>query len=723
VTPNPTEIPTPAPTGLPTIVPSSVPTPKPTFKADRVRWSTGKEGIYSPGETGFVTSSSLTFIPPQRCTPTEIVVKFKLDFNLTSGDKIAIGLAGFTSGECDNVEGQSITAELDEVENLLAITPGDLKLFPHNKFLGGYREGLMSTGYQDSRLTFVVRPGVKFVNGSEIVINVDQGNYLKANCGIDAGGNNNFTISVQGQQLGRWTDAYGIPQVASAITNAVINESTYISGGCPITDTKLRLEPPRPKHLSDLTLSFKPGMHLNPLDNVTVTLGGFTSGNATGLGGGKDIPMGGLKVTTVVSRFNRAKLEYTFKSGTVFNASWSEGEPEVNKPGYNNSRLKLMVNRGYTFLPGVEFEVLVHKSNGIKANCGTPGNYEGIKIAINVQPDPTYPRASKSGESIGFRQAPRGSIQTIGDGCRSFLGFCHGNGECDYCRNVCQCNKGFGHASDTFDRRAKPRDCSGRVCPSGPSFTNIVPKVVANSSGHAEANVARGGRVLAECSGVGTCDYLLGECQCPAGWAGSACERRQCPGGDLNPCSGHGACLNMKQLALARDALPLANSKGSGPAGHYYTSGGIEQSPASWDSFSLHGCLCDSSWPVGLGANETQEPEYFGPNCARRHCPTGDDPLTLGVNELDCAGVVAEGGRGVGLAGNACHVDCSNRGACDYEQGTCTCFEGFFGANCGTPYSAFTLQREVLRDYVGNDNVAEALAEIQKVNDNNGAFP
>jgi hypothetical protein len=408
-----------------------------------------------------VTSSSLTFVPPKRCTPTEIIIKFKLDFNLTSGDKVAVGLAGFTSGECDNTEGRSITAEFDEVEALLSITPGSLKLFPDNKFWGGYREGLVSRGFEDSRLVFLVKPGVQYRNGTEIIINVDQGNYLKANCGIDKNGNNNFTISVQSQELGRWVDAFGVPQAATAITNAVINESTYIAGNCPVTDAKLQLAPPRPKYLTDMTISFRPGMHLNPMDNITITLGGFTSGNATGIGGGADIPMGKLSISTIVSRFNRAKLEYTFKSGNVFNASWTEGVPEVNKPGYNTSRIKLMVNKGYSFLPGVQFDVLVDKMNGIKANCGTPGNFQGIKIKINVAPDPAYPRASKGADSIGFSDTARGSIQTIGDGCRSFLGYCNNNGYCDYCRNVCVCNKGFGHESDIFDKRAKPKDCAG----------------------------------------------------------------------------------------------------------------------------------------------------------------------------------------------------------------------------------------------------------------------
>lgn len=36
----------------------------------------------------------------------------------------------------------------------------------------------------------------------------------------------------------------------------------------------------------------------------------------------------------------------------------------------------------------------------------------------------------------------------------------------------------------------------------------------------------------------------------------------------------------------------------------------------------------------------------------------------------------------VGKLGNKCHVDCSNRGICDYNTGQCTCFPGMWGAAC-----------------------------------------
>ena len=99
------------------------------------------------------------------------------------------------------------------------------------------------------------------------------------------------------------------------------------------------------------------------------------------------------------------------------------------------------------------------------------------------------------------------------------------------------------------------------------------------------------------------------------------------------------------------------------------------QNKGAWDSDINFACVCDSSWKVGLGAGERQEPEWHGADCSKQHCPSGNDPATT-ANELNCYNVSATGGRGHGALGNLCQVDCSNRGSCNLEDGACTCFAG-----------------------------------------------
>lgn len=119
----------------------------------------------------------------------------------------------------------------------------------------------------------------------------------------------------------------------------------------------------------------------------------------------------------------------------------------------------------------------------------------------------------------------------------------------------------------------------------------------------------------------------------------------------------------------------------------------------AFDSSRLFGCVCDSEWAVGLGDGEVQAPEWFGsspafrfpsdmyqalhlvpcsasdrcvaffacclgtqgPDCALRHCPTGDN-LETPLDETNCSGVNG------GSAYNLCLVECAGQGDCNHVR-------------------------------------------------------
>ena len=189
----------------------------------------------------------------------------------------------------------------------------------------------------------------------------------------------------------------------------------------------------------------------------------------------------------------------------------------------------------------------------------------------------------------------------------SLLNSCSGHGTCTSLTKVCACLDGWGSATDNPLTPVAP-DCSERVCPSGPAWGDI-----ATGTDQAHAQM--------ECSNAGICDRATGICVCFKQFEGDACQRYVCP----NSCSGHGQCLSLSRLATFSGAQPLSDA----------TSYGGYESTTTWDEEKIAGCYCDSSWNVGFASGETQLTEYFGPDCSLRHCPSGDDPMTV-ADETDC---------------------------------------------------------------------------------------
>merc|ERR1711871_707279 len=118
-------------------------------------------------------------------------------------------------------------------------------------------------------------------------------------------------------------------------------------------------------------------------------------------------------------------------------------------------------------------------------------------------------------------------------------------------------------------------------------------------------------------------------------------------------CSGHGQCLSMKEIGQTTTVEPLGITVNYGGAINAET----------WDEDRVTGCLCDSSWPGGLGRGELQLGQYFGADCSKKRCPSGDDPFTKDVNESDCSGrsnnnVGDPVANRTGEGGNGCYVEC-----------------------------------------------------------------
>lgn len=581
---------------------------------------------------GDIAWSSVSFsprLPASTCQPTQITLTLEIDGGIFSGDFVYFYLAGFTSGNCDNKKGNN-----RDIEEML--------LWPRGGWEAAWFEGTVANEYEDSYLRLRARD-LDRSPGYRHTILIDPSNDLRPNCGMDAN-SSKHRIS-----------AIAVNDSAAAALRR-LNASDAVEGSCYLTGTSLNFRPAIPKYTSTVRIKFISAQALQSHDQVVVKLSGFTSGKAGGVPG-MDMAIAIQDGETMAG--NTSKY---FRG-----AHWREGCCyQQHSPGYENSTATFYVRDGVVINAGSEVDVVITIGQ-IRPQCGLPGPYESMTITVVPHVD----NSTSSQEGLRRVVPPQAfaSANAIGDGCRS-LNFCSNNGECDHCLGRCNCEFGFGASEEQPRRRLDEWTCGEPTCPLGATWAGMV--TVSGDNAHG---------TLSECSGAGECKRKSGTCKCFTGFAGPACERRQCPGysAETGDCSGHGVCASMRDLAMMDQALPLSPSHSS--SYDFFTAAAAERAQA-WDAKRLYGCVCDSSWPVGLGEGERDKPEWFGPDCSLRRCPSGNDPLTA-IDETDCSNRTTASGVDFFRNGSICHVECSNRGVCDHVMGACSCFAGFRGPHCG----------------------------------------
>jgi len=494
-----------------------------------------------------------------------------------------------------------------------------------NNFTASFSEGSILDNFDSSKVTFTLLHDM--FERIPYVIVVDRSNLLRRSCST------NTTFIVTASPLNQGTAQVGALRRVESFPKKCF--SFYSS---------LNFSNPFQQFPNGVNFSLYLAFQFSSDTTITIALPGFT--NKMGAYGLNPTVENATDYVGVGSNAQLCNL--TWSSNFSWAGQWLEGDPANN---FRDSQIVLTALGNYMF--NQWFWVNIDKAcNHLVPVCGAVKNSSAFTVSV-------------TSDYFYTETFPITVSNAIGAGCDA-LSKCNGNGRCDFCTSTCECFDGFGSAVDRSyavvnDFKA---DCSSRVCPVGKSVGNLL--VFGNSTSSSTHRPM-------ECSNNGVCDRSKGVCKCNSGFEGANCGRMVCPGTPTK-CSGRGRCISMRRLARYANALPLTRKT----VEYVY-----EFNDTTWDADIGHACLCDSSWKVGLGQNETQQAEYFGPACQFRHCATGDDPFTLHVDETDCEGKAMTGGTEVGLAGNKCHVDCSNRGLCDYNTGLCKCFAGYTGHNCG----------------------------------------
>ncbi|KAH8051036.1 hypothetical protein JL722_11073 [Aureococcus anophagefferens] len=266
----------------------------------------------------------------------------------------------------------------------------------------------------------------------------------------------------------------------------------------------------------------------------------------------------------------------------------------------------------------------------LTCDCGEPGGCGNGTIALAFRGQRTAPiPADATAELLEFHLE---RLSTLGDVDVAYYGggldgsLCSDAGTTggDHRRRrlrrmFCNCTAGYEGSA-----------CEYKTCPTGRAWWG---EAVGDDPGDAH-------RPGATCSNKGLCDRSSGNCDCDDDFGvvgGDACGDMACEVNSTRECGAFGHCATMAELA--QNAL-LFGDHGEVRRVNY---------SEPWDADLVTGCKCHAStsdYPThDFGADPVNQLQYRGPfaytytgwtgyQCSHAFCPTGDNPYTWGVNEV-----------------------------------------------------------------------------------------
>jgi hypothetical protein len=294
---------------------------------------------------------------------------------------------------------------------------------------------------------------------------------------------------------------------------------------------------------------------------------------------------------------------------------------------------------------------------------------------------------------------------------------CSGHGNC-VADDKCNCYRDY-----------QGIDCNSRRCPHTISWTNEHTYEECGGKGVCDTKTGKcqcfdgfSGRGCArmdcpnDCNGRGTCELLnrihtsytgwdgdkIQKCKCDSGYEGPSCERRICPKGN-DPITAYDSAGN----AEVDDVVTFSWDRTSADAGGQILIQYADHTGATYQTFPIS---TESATAITI-----EEALESIPNRAIRDvaCTDNDTPGAfvvtctfsdnlMGGNQKDRLSVLSAGcdkhgcqpvyvGEGTAVpvlasstAGTTENVECSNRGTCDTQTGSCQCVDGYRGEACET---------------------------------------